>query len=212
MSDPARARMQTADEQGETGRRLRPQDLLAVQELHTYFTMDEGGVVKAVNGVSFEIEKEKVLGVVGESGCGKSVTALSIMQLLPKPHGHIHGGRILFRHPKQGVLDLAKQDPGASLMRQIRGNEIAMIFQEPMTSLNPRLYRGGASNRGSCHAAPEGHGKTGMENGGRNAGQRGHSQPGTTGERIPLPNERRHAAARHDRHGPFLQPDFVDCG
>ncbi len=136
MSDPARARMQTADEQGETGRRLRPQDLLAVQELHTYFTMDEG-VVKAVNGVSFEIEKEKVLGVVGESGCGKSVTALSIMQLLPKPHGHIHGGRILFRHPKQGVLDLAKQDPGASLMRQIRGNEIAMIFQEPMTSLNP---------------------------------------------------------------------------
>ncbi len=57
--------------------------------------MDEGGVVKAVNGVSFEIEKEKVLGVVGESGCGKSVTALSIMQLLPKPHGHIHESRIL---------------------------------------------------------------------------------------------------------------------
>ena len=116
--------------------KLEQDTLLAVKDLHTYFHMDEG-VVKAVNGVSFKIEKESVLGVVGESGCGKSVTALSAMQLLPKPHGRINSGQILFRHPKQGVIDLAKQDPTGPLMRQIRGNEIAMIFQEPMTSLNP---------------------------------------------------------------------------
>lgn len=110
--------------------------LLGVRELHTYFSTDEG-LVKAVNGVSFNVQKEKVLGVVGESGCGKSITALSIMQLLPKPHGQIYSGQILFRHRDKGVLDLAQQNPTGSLMRKVRGNEIAMIFQEPMTSLNP---------------------------------------------------------------------------
>ncbi len=174
--------------------------------------MDEGGVVKAVNGVSFEIEKEKVLGVVGESGCGKSVTALSIMQLLPKPHGHIHGGRILFRHPKQGVLDLAKQDPGASLMRQIRGNEIAMIFQEPMTSLNPRLYRGGLQIVEAVMLHQKVTEKQAWKMAEEMLANVGIPSPEQRVKEYPLPNERRHAAARHDRHGPFLQPDFVDCG
>lgn len=115
---------------------LDPETLLSVEDLHTYFQTDEG-VVKAVNGVSFDIKRQKVLGVVGESGCGKSITAMSIMQLLPKPHGKIHSGRILFQSGERGVIDLAQQDPTGALMREIRGNEIAMIFQEPMTSLNP---------------------------------------------------------------------------
>ena len=110
--------------------------LLGVRDLHTYFSTDEG-LVQAVNGVSFDIKKESVFGIVGESGCGKSITAMSIMQLLPKPHGQIHSGQIFFRHGDRGIVDLAQQDPTGSLMRRIRGNEIAMIFQEPMTSLNP---------------------------------------------------------------------------
>ena len=116
--------------------RMDPDTLLRVEDLHTYIS-SEAGLVKAVNGVSFEIKKEEVLGVVGESGCGKSMTALSIMQLLPRPHGKIHAGKILFRNRDGEVIDLAQQDPTGAMMRQIRGNEIAMIFQEPMTSLNP---------------------------------------------------------------------------
>ena len=110
--------------------------LLGIRDLHTYFSTDEG-LVKAVNGVSFNIRQESVFGVVGESGCGKSITAMSVLQLLPKPHGRIHSGNIFFRRGDGSVVDLAQQDPTGSLMRSIRGNEIAMIFQEPMTSLNP---------------------------------------------------------------------------
>lgn len=110
--------------------------LLQIDNLHTYLNT-EAGLVKAVNGVSFSIGKEEILGVVGESGCGKSITALSIMQLLPRPHAKIHEGKILFRSRDNQIIDLAKQDPTGPVMRKIRGNEIAMIFQEPMTSLNP---------------------------------------------------------------------------
>ncbi len=92
--------------------------------------------MRAVDGVNFSIEPEKTLGVVGESGCGKSVTALSIMELIPSPPGEIASGEILFQ--RQGkTLDLAKLDPKGPAMRAIRGKEIAMIFQEPMTALNP---------------------------------------------------------------------------
>ncbi len=103
--------------------------VLEVKELNTYFFTDEG-VVKSVDGVSFHIDSEETLGIVGESGCGKSVTSLSIMQLVPNPPGKIVGGEILF----QGDNLLKKT---ADQMRKIRGNDIAMIFQEPMTSLNP---------------------------------------------------------------------------
>lgn len=109
--------------------------LLQVKGLKTYF-YTEDGVAKAVDGVNFEIGRERTLGVVGESGCGKSVTALSIMGLVRNPPGRIVAGEILFHRP-DGILDLAKQDPRGTVMRTIRGNEIAMIFQEPMTSLNP---------------------------------------------------------------------------
>ncbi len=109
--------------------------LIELRDLKTYF-YTEDGVVKAVDGVSFSIEKQKTLGVVGESGCGKSVTALSIMGLIPMPPGKILGGSIIY-HRNGQEIDLTKLDPKGKQYREIRGNEIAMIFQEPMTSLNP---------------------------------------------------------------------------
>ena len=108
--------------------------LLEVKDLKTYF-YTEYGVVRAVDGVSFTVEAEQTIGIVGESGCGKSVTALSIMGLIG-PSGRIAGGEILYyRNGK--IVDLSNLDPKGKQMRSIRGNEIAMIFQEPMTSLNP---------------------------------------------------------------------------
>lgn len=103
--------------------------LLKLEDLKTYF-YTEDGVVKAVDGVTFEIYKGETLGVVGESGCGKSVTSLSIMRLIPTPPGKIAGGQIWF----DGENLATKTD---AEMRKIRGNDISMIFQEPMTSLNP---------------------------------------------------------------------------
>ncbi len=103
-------------------------ELLRVTDLHTEFPTDDG-LVKAVDGVSFSIDEGETLGIVGESGCGKSVSAFSIMRLL-QPPGRIASGSIMFRGK-----DLTKISDGE--MRQLRGNEISMIFQEPMTSLNP---------------------------------------------------------------------------
>ena len=102
--------------------------LLEVKDLKTYFYTDEG-VVKSVDGVSFSVDKGETLGVVGESGCGKSITSMSIMQLIGKP-GKIVNGEIDFKG--ENLLNKDKEE-----MRKIRGKEIAMIFQEPMTSLNP---------------------------------------------------------------------------
>lgn len=109
--------------------------LVELRDLHTYF-YTEDGVVKAVDGVSFAIEPERTLGVVGESGCGKSVTALSIMGLVPMPPGKITAGEILF-HRNGRPVRLTSLNPKGREYRSIRGKEIAMIFQEPMTSLNP---------------------------------------------------------------------------
>jgi len=103
--------------------------ILEVKNLRTSFFSEEGEV-KAVDDVSFNVYKGKTLGIVGESGCGKSVTSLSIMRLIPNPPGRTVGGEILYKG-----RDLLKFDPKE--MRKIRGNEISMIFQEPMTSLNP---------------------------------------------------------------------------
>ncbi len=104
-------------------------NLVEIKNLKTYF-YTEDGVVKAVDDVSFNIKKGEIIGVVGESGCGKSVTAMSIMRLIPSPPGKIVGGEILFEDKK--ILELKDDE-----MRAIRGNDIAVIFQEPMTSLNP---------------------------------------------------------------------------
>jgi oligopeptide/dipeptide ABC transporter ATP-binding protein len=104
-------------------------DLIQVKNLRTSFFTPEGEV-RAIDGISFEIGEGKTLGLVGESGCGKSVTSLSIMRLIPSPPGRIVGGEIVYRG--RDLLKLNKEE-----MRKIRGNEISMIFQEPMTSLNP---------------------------------------------------------------------------
>ena len=109
--------------------------LIDVRDLKTYF-YTEDGVVKAVDGVTFSIEPERTLGVVGESGCGKSVTALSIMGLVPMPPGKIVNGTITLYRDGQAV-ELTQLNPKGKEYRSIRGKEMAMIFQEPMTSLNP---------------------------------------------------------------------------
>jgi oligopeptide/dipeptide ABC transporter ATP-binding protein len=103
--------------------------LLAIEELHTYFFTSEG-TARAVDGVSLDILPGETLGLVGESGCGKSVTALSILQLVPAPPGKIIGGKIYFED--RDLLQFSQKE-----IRKVRGNEISMIFQEPMTSLNP---------------------------------------------------------------------------
>jgi len=107
----------------------RDESLLAIENLRTVFRTDEGEV-QAVNHVSFDLAPGETLGVVGESGCGKSVTALSILRLVPDPPGRITDGRILYRG--RDLLQFSDSE-----MRELRGNEISMIFQEPMTALNP---------------------------------------------------------------------------
>jgi len=108
--------------------------LLDVKNLVTEFNT-ENGTVKAVNDVSFQIKKKQVVGIVGESGSGKSVTSLSVMRLIPNPPGKIASGEILYQDRNEQIVDLTKIPE--EQMRQYRGNDIAMIFQEPMTSLNP---------------------------------------------------------------------------
>ncbi|MFQ6087331.1 MAG: ABC transporter ATP-binding protein [Candidatus Methanofastidiosia archaeon] len=103
--------------------------ILEIRNLRTYFYTYEG-VVRALDGINLDIKKGEAVGLVGETGCGKSVTALSIMRLIQSPPGKIVGGEILFEG--KNLLELTEDE-----MRDIRGNEIAMIFQEPMTSLNP---------------------------------------------------------------------------
>ena len=103
--------------------------VLQVKDLQTTFFTDSGEI-PAVDHIDFHVKEGEILGIVGESGCGKSVTSLSIMGLVPKPPGKIVGGEILFEG--KDLLKMTERQ-----MRHIRGNDIAMIFQEPMTSLNP---------------------------------------------------------------------------
>ncbi|MBL9024072.1 MAG: ABC transporter ATP-binding protein [Myxococcales bacterium] len=110
--------------------------LLEVRDLKTHFFGEEG-VVKAVDGVSFSVDRGEVLGIVGESGSGKSVTSLSIMRLVQDPPGRIVGGQILFSPKSGGTKDLVKLSERE--MQDVRGDRVAMIFQDPMTSLNPYM-------------------------------------------------------------------------
>jgi oligopeptide transport system ATP-binding protein len=107
------------------------QPLLEVKNLRTWFYTQDG-IVKAVNGISYTLNQGEALGIVGESGCGKSVSALSIMRLIPTPPGRIVEGEVIF--DGRDLLKLSDDE-----IRRVRGNEIAMIFQDPMTSLNPVL-------------------------------------------------------------------------
>ncbi|HIC89149.1 MAG TPA: ABC transporter ATP-binding protein, partial [Anaerolineae bacterium] len=120
------------------------QPILSVRNLKTYFYLDEG-TVKAVDGVSFDVRPGQVVGIVGESGCGKSVTVKSVLRIVEKP-GRIVAGEIYFRPQKgyqhsqavrDGLIDLAKLDPHGKEMRSIRGGEIALIPQEPMAAFSP---------------------------------------------------------------------------
>lgn len=112
--------------------------LLEIKDLRVSFPLDEG-TVRAVEGVDLTMRRGEVLGVVGESGCGKTVTAQSVLRIIPPP-GRIEAGQILFHPPGsdgKGVVDLAHLDPTGSEIRKIRGKDIAMIFQEPMSSFSP---------------------------------------------------------------------------
>src|SRR5215216_5245481 len=104
-------------------------NILSVRDLRTYFETEDG-TVKAVDGISFDLERGETLGIVGESGSGKSVTNLSIIRLIPEPPGKIVSGEVIFKG--QDILLLPN-----NAVRKIRGRRIAMIFQDPMTSLNP---------------------------------------------------------------------------
>ncbi|HKP86193.1 MAG TPA: ATP-binding cassette domain-containing protein, partial [Blastocatellia bacterium] len=127
--------MQGSDDSGQNPQSaIRNPQLLEVSDLRVYFRSDDGAI-KAVDGVSFSINQGETLGLVGESGCGKSVTAYSILQLLPVPPAEYAGGEIRFR----GENLLASNEVG---MRRVRGNLISMIFQEPMSSLNPIMTIG----------------------------------------------------------------------
>ena len=108
--------------------------LLEVKDLKTYFYINEG-VLKAIDGLNFTIYHDETLGLIGESGCGKSVTAHSILRIVPAP-GKLVGGNILLRYDQQEI-DLASLSPSGKMIRSIRGRDISMIFQEPMTSLSP---------------------------------------------------------------------------
>jgi peptide/nickel transport system ATP-binding protein len=113
--------------------------LLEVRDLRTYFPLHEG-TVRAVDGVSFTLRRGRTLGIVGESGCGKSVTAQSILRIVPSP-GQIVSGEIVYHRRRKGydeeAIDLTRLDPRGKAIREIRGNEISYIFQEPMASLSP---------------------------------------------------------------------------
>ena len=108
--------------------------LLEVKDLKTYFFTDDG-VVKAVDGITYDVDEGETIGLVGESGCGKSVSALSLLRLIPNPPGKVVGGEIWFEG--ENLLKVDEDE-----IRHVRGNRIAMIFQEPMTSLNPVLTIG----------------------------------------------------------------------
>jgi oligopeptide/dipeptide ABC transporter ATP-binding protein len=115
---------------------MKPENVLEITDLEVHFrTLD--GIVRGVEGVTLDIRNGETLGLVGESGCGKSVTAHSVMRLLPKRIASIHRGSIWFRRRNGDEVDLTQVNPEGGLIREIRGNEIAMIFQEPMTSLSP---------------------------------------------------------------------------
>ncbi len=119
--------------------------LVEIQDLRVEFEL-RAGIVKAIDGVTFNINRGETLGVIGESGCGKSITARAIMQMVPKP-GKIANGQVLYHRRAKGstqtdIVNVSKLDPDGETIRQIRGGEIGMIFQEPMSSLTP-VYTAG---------------------------------------------------------------------
>ena len=177
--------------------------LLKVRDLETHFKTPDG-TVHAVNGVSFHIKEGETLGVVGESGCGKSVTMLSCLRLIPSPPGKVVAGEAIFRG--QDLLKMSAEE-----IRHVRGGQIGMVFQDPMTSLNPVMTIGKQLAEPlmlHMNMTKEQARKRSVELlelvGIPNAGE--------TVERLSPPVFRRHAPARDDCHGAFLQPADTDRG
>ncbi len=170
--------------------------LLEVEDLHVHFVTTRG-VVRAVEGISYKVRPGETVALVGESGCGKSVSSLAIMRLLAKPAGRIVGGRILFQG--RNLLDLTEDE-----MREIRGRDIAMIFQEPMTSLNPVLTIGFQIMEPLLIHLGDDRGRGARARGGAAEDGR-HSRPGAPARPVPAPVLRRHAPARDDRDRALLQ-------
>ena len=175
--------------------------LLSIQDLSVEFKTRDS-VVQVLHDVSLDVYEGETLGIVGESGCGKSMTALGVMRLIPMPPGRYTGGRILLRG--EDLLTAADER-----IHDIRGNEISMIFQEPMTSLNP-VYTVGNQIAETVRLH--------QDVGQREAHDRavemlqavGIPAPGTPGLRISPSIVRRHAATGHDRDGAGLQPGGAD--
>ncbi len=181
---------------GEQGGGKASEALLSVRDLRThFFTVD--GVTRAVDGVSFEIAAGETLGIVGESGCGKSVTALSVMRLLPARLARTVGGEIRF----EGQDLLACDEPA---MRKIRGNRIAMIFQEPMTALNP-LLRIGEQIAEALRIHTGADRREARTRRSRDAAPRAHPRRRAPPRRLSASILGRHAPARDDRHGARLR-------
>ena len=166
--------------------------LLRLENLKTYFFTDTA-VVRAVDGVSYEVNAGETLAVVGESGSGKSVTALSILKLIPQPPGRIVEGRILFKG--RDLVPLTNDQ-----MRAIRGKEISMIFQEPMTALNP-VYTCGEQIIEALVLHEKLTRAAGAHAGDRDARARRDSRGRAARRRVSASAVRRHAAARDDCDG-----------
>ena len=171
----------------------RGENLLEIHGLKTHF-FTQDGTVKAVDGVTYEIKYGQTLGVVGESGCGKSISALSAMRLVERP-GRTVAGEI--RLDGRDLLKLSDEE-----MSEVRGNAVSMIFQEPMTSLNPGLHLRRPDRRGG-RPAQEGIEAGGVGPGHRDAPPGGHRRRQAAGQELPAPAVGRHAPARDDRHGPL---------
>ncbi len=175
--------------------------LLEIAELRTHF-FTASGVVRAVDGVSYAVRSGETLGVVGESGCGKSVTALSVLRLVADPPGRIVGGAIHFAGVN--LLELSESE-----MEDIRGNAISMIFQEPMTSLNPLMTIGRQISE--AVALHQGVGRREAMDRAIEALRRVHiPEPERRVLRLPAPAVGRNAAARDDRDGAVVQPEAAD--
>ena len=133
--------------------------LVEIQDLRVEFFV-RSGIVKAVDGVSFDIRRGQTFGVIGESGCGKSITARAILQMIPKP-GKITNGQVMYHRQAKGstqtdLINISKLDPDGRTIREIRGGEIGMIFQEPMSSLTPVYTAGVHIDEALIVAPPDG--------------------------------------------------------
>ena len=170
--------------------------VLDVEGLRTELSTGRG-ILKAVDGVSFSLRRGETLAIVGESGCGKSMTALSLMRLVPEPPGKIVGGSV-----KLDGRDLLRLDEAA--MRAVRGNDISMIFQEPMTSLNPVLTIGSQISE-AVRLHQDLSRSAAMREGRRHVAAGADSRAGAARPGISASALGRHAAARDDRHGACLQ-------